>query len=346
MMWRLLVVSSLWLALGSVVQAQADTARDTPPPKGPAEIIQRSAAARKAREAANLVESPGNHPSPDSPGPGPDGVATPGQQPSAAPAGQSPAAAKPGQPPSAAPAAQQPSAADSTAAPGELPAGHPTVAGGAAEDTSQAPVGDDPHQGMDGAPALARRPLALAEPSVSLPPGSVRVQVLDANDKLVSGATVQLGTMTQQSGRTAIEGRTDNEGAYTFEKQPTGDKQAYRVNVLYQGAKYSTTPFRLPTDHGFDVAIRRLDTTSDPKELVLYVGATSVELKDERLKVVQQARLINIGSKTYVFPEKGQLVKLPKGAMAFQAEEIMTDQHVKEAPGEGLRVTGRCRRVK
>jgi len=96
----------------------------------------------------------------------------------------------------------------------------------------------------------------------------------------------------------------------------------------------------MPVDRGFDVLMRRLDTTSDPRELVLYVGATSVELKDERLRIVQQARLVNIGSKTYVFPQEGTLLPFPKEAMAFQSEEVMTDQHLREEPGQGVRITG------
>jgi hypothetical protein len=96
----------------------------------------------------------------------------------------------------------------------------------------------------------------------------------------------------------------------------------------------------LPVDRGYEVMIRRLEITHDARDLVLYVGATSVELKDERLKVVQQARLINIGSKTYLFPEKGQLVRLPSDAVAFQSEDVMTDQHLREEKGQGVRISG------
>ena len=220
-----------------------------------------------------------------------------------------------------------------------LPTGHPEVTPDQ-EAAAAEPVGDDPHAHTDGAPALARRPLASAEPSTQLAAGSVRVRVVDPNEQPIAGADLQLGTMAQESGRTSVAATTGSDGVHVFEKLATGDKQAYRVNVLYQGAKYSSTPFRLPTDRGYEVVIRRLPTTHDTRELVLYVGATSVELKDERLKIVQQARLINIGSQTYVFPEAGQLVRLPKDAMAFQAEEIMTDQHMREEKGQGVRITG------
>lgn len=213
-----------------------------------------------------------------------------------------------------------------------LPPGHP--------EAEPAPVGNDPHAHSEGAPALARRSLSEAQPSEEVAQGAIRVKVLDVHEQPVAGAELQLGTMSQDSGRTTTPARTRGDGTFTFSDLPLGDKLAYRVNVLHQGAKYSSTPFRLPPDRGYDVVVRQLDTTHDTREVVLYVGATSVELKDERLRVVQQARLVNIGAKTYVFPEEGTLLRFPKEAIAFQAEDVMTDQHMREAKGEGMRITG------
>jgi hypothetical protein len=202
------------------------------------------------------------------------------------------------------------------------------------------PVGDDPHANMEGAPPLARRPLAKSEPSLDVPVGSIRVQVLDAQEHVAPDSELQLGIMSSDSTRKTVPARSGADGKYVFTGLTTGERQAYRINVLYQGAKYSSTPFRLPMDRGYDVVIRRLDSTQDTRDVVLYVGATSLEIKDERLRIVQQARVVNIGAKTYVFPEKGLLVKFPKGAVAFQSEEVMTDQHLREEAGEGMRMTG------
>ena len=152
--------------------------------------------------------------------------------------------------------------------------------------------------------------------------------------------TVSIGIMSADSKRTSQDGRTGADGYATFAGMPVGEKQAYRVNVPYQGAKYSSTPFRLPPRGGYEVQIRRLPVTHDERMVVLYVGATSIELKDDRLKIVQQVQLLNLGSATYVFPEAGTLVRLPKGFMAVQTQDSMTDQHVSEAPGEGVRVKG------
>jgi hypothetical protein len=313
-MWRNFVVAgSVWigLSLGSQAAGQGTTEDVPSPPKGPAEIIQQTGAARAARDAKLMQQR-------------------------AMPAPASSAAAQQAAEAHRASAETDdaPHGAQGTDGDTALPPGHPALPDGADE-----PSGD-PHAHAEGAPALARRPLSSAEPSTQLAVGSVRVHVLDANERAVAGAELQLGTMAQETGRTSVTGRTGGDGSYVFEKLATGDRQAYRVNVLYQGAKYSSMPFRLPVDRGYEVVIRRLETTRDGRDLVLYIGATSIELKDERLKVVQQARLINIGAKTYVFPENGQLVPLPADALAFQSEDVMTDQHLREDKGKGVRISG------
>ena len=151
--------------------------------------------------------------------------------------------------------------------------------------------------------------------------------------------------MNSDSSRASRAAKTGLDGRATFAGLASGEKQAYRVNVPNQGAKYSSTPFRLPPKGGYAVQIRRLPVTRDERMVVLYMGATSVELKDDRIKVVQQAKLLNLGGATYVFPEAGTLMRLPKGFMAVQTQESMTDQHVTKArrgpAREGFAATGR-----
>jgi hypothetical protein len=324
------------VGLAADAHAQGNAAAPEAPPRGPAEIFQRTGDARDARErkrATQLAQPPASEapaqPAPSELPPGHPSIADSADMQGA------PSELPPGHPSIA-------DSADMQGAPSELPPGHPNVADSAAApgEAGRPPVGEDPHAHAEGAPPLARRPVASAEPSSSVPVGTIRVRVVDAGERPVAGADLQLGIMAQDKGRTALAAKSGGDGQHLFENLATGDKQAYRVNVLYQGAKYSSTPFRLPDDRGYDVTVRRLDTTHEERDLVLYVGATSIELKDERLKIVQQTRLVNIGSKTYVFPEAGQLVKLPSEALAFQTEEVMTDQHVREDKGKGVRITG------
>lgn len=201
-------------------------------------------------------------------------------------------------------------------------------------------VGGDPHAGVDGAPSVERLPLNSASENPELRPGTIRVRVLDAQDRSVANAQVQVGVMQSMGSRTTIDATTDAAGIALLSGLNVGEGQAYRVNVLHQGAKYSSNPFRLPVDHGYDVMVRQLDTTRSLDEVVLYIGALSIELQDERIKIVQQARLVNVGQRTYVFPERGQVIELPKGFLAFQAQDSMTDQHVTPIEGNGLRIEG------
>lgn len=198
-----------------------------------------------------------------------------------------------------------------------------------------APHGADPHGG-----AGERRPMNEERADKSVPPGSIRVRVLDPVDQPVPNAEIVLGIMHPDSTRESKPARTGQDGTFTYSGLQTGDQRAYRVNVPFSGAKYSSSPFRLPADSGFDVMVRRLPVTTDERMVVLYVGATSLELKDDRIKVVQQARLLNLGNETYVFPKGGTLVKLPTGYLAVQTQESMGDQRVADDKKDGVRVEG------
>jgi len=309
-LWRWFSVAvGLWL-LGALAVAQpapepAPEAVPQTPPKGPADVI---GGARQAREQRDMQRA--------------------GQQ-----AGATQAA------PAAAP---EPPAQTAPVESGQGPAGDPHGGNVPAGD----PHGGDPHAGASphspgaAGPQAQQRPLSEAQADTSLPLGTIVVRVLDEQERPVAGAAVRVGIMKSDSTRDAKNGKTDASGVARFEGLQAGDRQAYRVSVPYEGATYGATPFRLPPRGGYSVTIRRLPVTGDGRMVVLYVGATSVEFKDERLKVVQQARLLNIGQSTYVFPEAGTLVQLPKGFLAFQTQPSMSDQRLVEAEGEGMRVQG------
>jgi len=200
------------------------------------------------------------------------------------------------------------------------------------------PHGPAAHPGMDSGPELP--PIATETVEPSLATGTVQVRVLDPAGILAANADVSLGVMEADGTRSTQNAKTNAQGMAEFRGLAVGDKQAYRVNVPYRGAKYSSNPFRLPPRGGYSVEIRELPVTTDDRLVVLYLGATSIELKDDRMKIVQQARLLNLGRATYVFPGEGTLVPLPKGFMAVQSEDAMTDQRVTESKGEGVRVRG------
>jgi hypothetical protein len=308
-MTRALVLLAL-LALAQPVAAQAA-------PQGPADVI---SGARKAREARDLQQ------------------ATRRDQ-SSAPANPHATVANPHAGmaiPEPAQNAENPHAGMAMPEPAQN-AENPH-AGMAMPDADNPQEADNPHTGM--ASAGEPPPISSDRPDPSLPTGSLRVRVLDKSGAPVADAEVSLGIMVADGSRSSRELRTGPDGSAVVAGLAAGERQAYRVNVPYQGAKYSSTPFRLPPSGGYEVSVRRLPVTRDERMVVLYLGATSLELKDDRIKIVQEAQLLNLGGATYVFPEAGVLVPLPKGFMAVQSQESMSDQHVVEAPGEGLRVHG------
>lgn len=213
------------------------------------------------------------------------------------------------------------------------------------------PVAEDPHaghghgHGQGGMDAMISRAfgdpvVAVAGPTPTVPPGSIRITVTLPNGQPVPHQDVALGIMRQGGDRERTPGETDANGVYTYTNLPTGQGQAYRVNVPYQGATYSCTPFQLPTDTGFDVRIEARPVTHEDRSLLLVLGQTMVELRDNRFHVIQQARLSNLGEATYLFPEDGTHIALPEGYTAFQTQPVMTDQRVEEVAGEGLRIRG------
>jgi hypothetical protein len=227
-------------------------------------------------------------------------------------------------------AAQEEQAAPAGDAASEIMPGHP-------------PVGAGPHGGAAGARSpFDAPPVATAEPSELVPPGTVRVVVVDVEGRPVEGATVVLGTMAQGGDRERVSGLTGADGVHRWPNLPTGTSQAYRVTVPHEGATYGSTPFQLPPDRGYAVRVTRLPVTHDDRTVLQLIGQTFVEVRDQRLHVIQQAQLANMSQtpQTYVFPEGGLRIRLPEGHMAFQSQPVMTDQRVEELADFGIRVRG------
>lgn len=232
--------------------------------------------------------------------------------------------------------------------PGDQPAGPADIINGAREARDQAeqerslegPQDQAPQQAPqqaqqpEVAPEVVRRangrtpPLAISEPDNRVPRGTIRVIVVDAQNNPVSGADIRIGIMKSDSSRDSIMGRTNTAGILDQAELPTGSSQAYRVNVHYDGATYSSTPFRLEPDRGQLVRVRRLETTRDTRALLQSLGQTMLEYKQGRVKVTQQAQLMNLGDETVVLDADSIRFDLPEDFTAFQTPQSMDDQRL------------------
>jgi hypothetical protein len=181
-------------------------------------------------------------------------------------------------------------------------------------------------------------PTADLAPDVAV--GSVEVEVTSPTGAPYPEAELVLGVMSSSSTRTEQRARADQSGRYRFSGLATGSQQAYRVNVLYGGAKFSSTPFRLPDNAGYRVRVPLKSTTRNDQLFLQLVGQTIVELRDDRLHITQQARLANAGKDVYVLPGDGLVIELPPGHTAFQWQDQMTDQKGEAVEGKGFRLRG------
>ena len=172
-----------------------------------------------------------------------------------------------------------------------------------------------------------------------LPQGTIEVEVVDAAGAVVPKQAVRLGIMEQSGGRDSKACVTGDAGTCSFKDLLTDSKHSYRVNVPYDGARYSSTPFRLDEAKGQRVRVARLPTTTDNRRVFQVLGRTMIEFRDERAHIQQEARLTNLGDSTYVFPEGGMTIRLPDGFKAFDSMEVMTDQRL-AATDDGFELSG------
>jgi len=173
----------------------------------------------------------------------------------------------------------------------------------------------------------------------SIPAGTIRVRVVAADDAPIPKQPIRLGVMEQSGQRESKACMTDEQGVCEFAGLVTDSKHSYRVNAPYDGARYSSTPFRLDASNGQRVQVVRLATTTDASRIFQVLGRTMVEFRDDRAHITQEARIANLGDTTYIFPEGGLQIRLPEGFKAIETMKVMTDQQL-TATDEGLDISG------
>lgn len=234
---------------------------------------------------------------------------------------------------------------------GPMPADHPPIGTAPAAPSGEALPADHPPLGpadvieraQQAEPepmipemhrAVGRGPeLSAASPSAELPEGTIRVNIVDEAGRPVPGAMVRIGVMQQGGARDAHQGKTDGEGRYLVSGLATGSRQAYRVSLDHEGARYSAMPFRLQSGKGMEVHIVRVPTTRDDSRLLMVMGQTFIEFRENRLHITQEIALANVGGETIVYPEGGgKVIGMPEGFVGFETEQGMGDQRL--VPGE------------
>ena len=222
-----------------------------------------------------------------------------------------------------------------TAAPGpvsedeEMPEGHPAV--GNAEANPHA------HAGKTGAmPGVFEPPEDTEKADPSLAPGSIVVDLHDADDHPVPNEAVTLGilinSIAKGDSRKHLQANTDDKGVAVFSGLETAGNIAYRVSSGYRGGSFAASPFQLGQAKAMRVILHVYPVVRDLGGALIVCEATvATELKDDRIQVEEALTVYNLGRSAWQ-PDDVRLA-LPEGFTAFNAQATMSDQGVDEANG-------------
>ncbi len=201
----------------------------------------------------------------------------------------------------------------------------------------------DPHSqvhggggGAGGMPGVFDPPQDVEEADSTLVPGTIAVEIRDADDGPLANETVTLGILVNSiakgDSRKHLQATTDDHGRVVFAGLETASNIAYRVSSGFQGGAFAASPFQLEHAKAMHVVLHVYPVTRDLQAAVLVVEATiAAEVREDRLQVEEVFTLYNLG-RTAWQPD-GVTMTLPDGFTAFNAQASMSDQGVDELGG-------------
>ena len=204
----------------------------------------------------------------------------------------------------------------------------------------QAADDSNPHaraRAGEAVPGVFDPPEDTEQPDPALPPGTIAVDLLDADGRPVAREPITLGVLVNSiakgDSRKHFLATTDDMGRAVFSGLETASNVAYRVSSAFQGGAFAALPFQLEQAKAMRVVLHVYPVTSDLQAALVVVEATvAAEVRDDRLQIEEMLTLYNLG-RTAWRPE-GVSMALPEGYTAFSAQASMSDQGVDESGGE------------
>jgi hypothetical protein len=210
-----------------------------------------------------------------------------------------------------------------------LPEGHPAV--------GDADANPHAHAGKTGAmPGVFEPPEDVEKADPSLPPGSIAVELHDADDHPVPNESVTLGilinSIAKGDSRKHMQATTDDKGVAVFTGLETAGNIAYRVSSGYRGGSFAASPFQLGQVKAMRVVLHVYPVVRDLGGALIVCEATiAAELRDDRIQIEEALTVYNLGRSAWQ-PDDVRMA-LPEGFTAFNAQATMSDQGVDEVGG-------------
>jgi len=207
-----------------------------------------------------------------------------------------------------------------------LPPDHPAVQGN--------PHGNAAARG--GMPGMFRAPQDSEKEDPSLPPGTIAVDVRDADDKPLAGELITLGELINSiangDSRKHFQATTDGSGRALFSGLDMASNIAYRVSSGYQGGSFGATPFQIPPGKAIHVVLHVYQVVHDIRDaLIVAEAAVAGEMRDDRIQIEEALTIYNLGRTAWA-PDDVTMA-LPPNETAFGGQPSMTGQGVDEASG-------------
>jgi hypothetical protein len=228
----------------------------------------------------------------------------------------------------AASASASTSASAAPAAPTALPAGHPQV--NARQQQQQA--------------NFFRPPPDSADEEAGLAPGTIKVEVRDALNKVVPNRSIELGIVQQSIAKgdshKHVTQTTGADGMTTFSGLEFGSGFAYRVVTRSDGATFAARPFNLGHEKGMHVVLHVYPVVHELPQ-TLQVGSRAimyVEVKDDRIQIQERIDVFNGAPAAWV--PNDLVLRLPENFTALTSQQQMSDIGVDAVAKEGARLHG------
>jgi hypothetical protein len=190
-----------------------------------------------------------------------------------------------------------------------------------------------------GIPGFFEPPEDLEQPDPASPPGTITVDLFDADNHPVSGEVVTLGALISSiakgDSRKHFQATTNNQGRVVFAGLETLSNIAYRVSSGFQGGSFAALPFQLEQAKAMHVVLHVYPVTHSLQQAMIVAEATlAAEIRDDRIQLEEVLKFYNLGRSAWQ-PDNVQL-HLPEGFTAFNTQASMSDQRVEEAGGGAL----------
>lgn len=242
--------------------------------------------------------------------------------PLAASAGELPAGHPPLAPPLAAPAA---SGSPPPAASAGMPPGHPPTPGARRD-----PHGGGMPPGHPSAPRGRGDVDGMYEPpedevveEAGWAPGTIEVQIRDADGRPVEGAPVILGivhnTVATGEQREKLTSTTDGDGNARFEGMRVGMSTTYAASSQRGPSRFEAPPLNLPEKGGMRILLHVYDTVTDIAQAQIGMRALAFfSLREDAIQTEQVLEVFNLGRTAW---QAEVPVQLPPGFKAFNRAE-------------------------